>query len=97
MTTLFFITYVTYHYWRRPRRTAATAFLRYVYYFVLLTHIPLAALVVPLAHIRPVHRAQLGGEAAPPHRELGYAFMAVRVRVGRVGVYPHLPVLLTIA
>src|SRR5690606_2957280 len=48
MTTLFFITYVTYHYLAPSTPYGGDGVLRYVYYFVLLTHIPLAALVVPL-------------------------------------------------
>ena len=42
MTTLFFITYVTYHYLAPSTPYGGDGVLRYVYYFVLLTHIPLA-------------------------------------------------------
>lgn len=48
MTTLFFISYVTYHFLVPSTPYGGDGILRYIYYFVLLTHIPLAALVVPL-------------------------------------------------
>lgn len=48
MTTLFFISYVMYHFLVPSTPYGGDGILRYIYYFVLLTHIPLAALVVPL-------------------------------------------------
>lgn len=48
MTTLFFISYITYHFLVPSTPYGGDGILRYIYYFVLLTHIPLAALVVPL-------------------------------------------------
>lgn len=49
MSTLFLITYVTYHYLAPSTPYGGEGFLRYFYYFVLLTHIVLAVVMVPLA------------------------------------------------
>lgn len=49
MTTLFFISYVVYHFLVPSTSYGGDGILRYVYYFVLFTHIPLAMAVVPLA------------------------------------------------
>lgn len=49
MTTLFFVSYITYHFLVPSTSYGGNGILRYVYYFVLFTHIPLAVLVVPLA------------------------------------------------
>lgn len=48
-TTLFLITYVTYHYLTESTSYGGEGFLRYVYFFILITHILLAIVVVPLA------------------------------------------------
>jgi putative membrane protein len=48
-TGLFLVTYLTYHSLSESTRYGGAGFLRGVYYFVLLTHIVLAALIVPLA------------------------------------------------
>lgn len=48
-STLFLVTYVTYHALAPSTPYGGEGFLRYVYYFILLTHIVLAVVMVPLA------------------------------------------------
>lgn len=48
-TTLFLVTYVTFHYVSPSTPYGGDGILKYVYYFVLITHIVLAAVIVPLA------------------------------------------------
>lgn len=50
-TTLFMISYVTYHFLAESTRYGGEGWLAYVYYFILLTHIVLAVVIVPLALI----------------------------------------------
>jgi putative membrane protein len=47
-TGLFLVTYLAYHSLSESTRYGGEGFLRGIYYFVLLTHIVLAALIVPL-------------------------------------------------
>ena len=46
-STLFLVSYLTHHATSEPTRFTRTGWIRGVYYFVLATHIPLAALMVP--------------------------------------------------
>jgi putative membrane protein len=48
-TGLFLVTYLTYHSLSESTRYGGEGLLRNVYYFILLTHIVLAAVIVPLA------------------------------------------------
>ena len=48
LSSFFLISYVTYHYQAAPTSYGGEGPLRYVYYFVLLTHIVLAVVIVPL-------------------------------------------------
>lgn len=48
-TTLFLLTYVTYHSLTESTKYGGTGPLRYLYFFFLLTHVVLAAGIVPLA------------------------------------------------
>lgn len=47
-TTLFLVTYVLFHYLAPSTPYGGDGILKYVYYFVLITHITLAAVIVPL-------------------------------------------------
>lgn len=49
VTTLFFMSYITYHFLMPSTPYGGDGILRYAYYFILLTHIALAIVVVPLA------------------------------------------------
>ncbi len=48
LSALFLISYVTYHFFVPETSYGGEGILKYIYYFILLTHIPLAALVLPL-------------------------------------------------
>ncbi|MEY8751386.1 DUF420 domain-containing protein [Alkalicoccobacillus gibsonii] len=48
-TTFFLITYVAHHFLSTSTAYGGEGFLRYFYYFILITHIVLAAVIVPLA------------------------------------------------
>jgi putative membrane protein len=48
LSSLFLISYVTYHYYGKSTHYGGEGVLKYVYYFILLTHIVLAAVIVPL-------------------------------------------------
>ena len=48
LSAFFLISYVTYHYQAPPTRFGGEGTIRGIYYFVLLTHIVLAAVIVPL-------------------------------------------------
>lgn len=48
LSALFLISYVTYHFFVPETTYGGEGMLKNVYYFVLLTHIPLAAIVLPL-------------------------------------------------
>lgn len=48
-TGLFLVNYLAYHYLSESTRYGGAGFLKGLYYFVLLTHIVLAAVIVPLA------------------------------------------------
>jgi putative membrane protein len=51
LSTLFLISYVTYHYLKQQATGEATGLVRTIYRFILLTHVVLAAAVVPLAFV----------------------------------------------
>jgi putative membrane protein len=48
LSAFFLISYVTYHYQAPPTRFGGEGAIRGIYYFILLTHIVLAAVIVPL-------------------------------------------------
>lgn len=48
-TALFLLTYTTYHYIAESTPFGGTGLIAYIYYFILITHILLAAIIVPLA------------------------------------------------
>lgn len=48
-TTLFLLTYVTYHFLTESTRYGGVGPIRYVYFFLLLTHVLLAIAIVPMA------------------------------------------------
>lgn len=47
ISTLFLVSYVVYHYQAEPTRFGGEGIIKGIYYFILLTHIVLAAVVVP--------------------------------------------------
>lgn len=48
LSALFLISYVTYHYFGQSTSYGGEGWMRYLYFFILITHIILAAVIVPL-------------------------------------------------
>ena len=59
VSTLFLLSYVTYHYQVGSRPFAGQGWIRPVYFTLLITHVVLAAAIVPLA-LTTIHRAWRG-------------------------------------
>jgi putative membrane protein len=60
VSTLFLLSYVTYHYYAGSRPFTGQGWIRPVYFTVLVTHVVLAAAVVPLA-LTTIHRGWRAG------------------------------------
>ncbi|EXX88630.1 membrane protein [Paenibacillus darwinianus] len=86
-TFLFLITYVTYHYLTEPTLFGGSDLMRYIYLFVLLTHITLAIVNVPLALISVTHG--LGNRIAK-HRKIARVTMPIWLYVSFTGVIVYL-------
>lgn len=48
LSALFLVSYVTYHTFTESTKFGGEGFIKYIYYFVLLTHIVLAAIILPI-------------------------------------------------
>ena len=59
VSTLFLISYLVYHYHAGSRPFGGTGAIRVIYFFLLVTHIVLAAVIVPLA-LTTIYRAWRG-------------------------------------
>ena len=86
-TALFLISYVLYHFLTDSTPYGGEGFLRYVYYFVLITHIVLAALIVPLA-LTAAARGLTGRNAA--HRRIARWTMPLWLYVSLTGVLVYI-------
>ncbi|MCA0757424.1 DUF420 domain-containing protein [Paenibacillus sp. N4] len=86
-TTLFLVSYVTYHYLTESTKYGGEGILRSIYFFVLLTHIVLAAAVVPLALISVVRGLQMKVEK---HRKIARWTMPIWLYVSFTGVVVYL-------
>lgn len=86
-TTLFLASYVTYHYLTESTPYGGEGILRGIYFFVLLTHIVLAVVVVPLALLSVV-RGMTG--QIEKHRKISKWTMPVWLYVSLTGVIVYL-------
>ncbi len=86
-TTFFLISYVTYHYLTESTKYGGEGFLRSIYFFVLLTHIVLAIVVVPLALMSVVRGLQMKVEK---HRKIARWTMPIWLYVSLTGVVVYL-------
>lgn len=80
---LFFITYLVYHHYQRHTPFTGVGFIRRVYFFVLITHVVLAALVVPMILLS--FFTSLSGRLAA-HRKLSRITFPVWLYVSVTGV-----------
>ena len=51
LSSLFLVSYIVYHYFAQETHYGGEGAMKYVYYFILITHITLAAIVLPLVLI----------------------------------------------
>ncbi len=86
-TALFLVTYLLYHFLSESTPYGGTGPLRGVYYFILITHILLAAAIVPLALVT-VFRALTGRIAQ--HRRIARWTMPIWLYVSITGVIVYL-------
>ncbi len=86
-TALFLVTYLLYHFLSESTPYGGTGPLRGIYYFILITHIVLAAAIVPLALVT-VFRALSGRIAL--HRRIARWTMPIWLYVSVTGVVVYL-------
>ncbi|WP_240666533.1 DUF420 domain-containing protein [Longirhabdus pacifica] len=82
-TFFFLISYVTYHFLSEPTPFGGNSILKYVYYFILISHILLAILNVPLALLSVV-RGYMG--QVEKHRKIGKITMPIWLYVSFTGI-----------
>jgi putative membrane protein len=83
VSTLFLVSYVTYHYHAGSRAFTGQGIIRPIYFFLLLTHIVLAAVIVPLV-LTTLLRAWRGDFAR--HRRIARITLPVWLYVSITGV-----------
>jgi putative membrane protein len=86
-TTLFLLTYVTYHFLTESTRYGGEGPLRTVYLFILLTHIILAIVIVPLALMSAFSGL---GMQVERHRKIARWTMPIWLYVSFTGVVVYL-------
>lgn len=86
-TTLFLVSYVTYHYLTESTPYGGEGILRGIYFFVLLTHIVLAIVVVPLALLS---LARGLSNQVDKHRKIARWTMPIWLYVSLTGVVVYL-------
>ncbi|MCM3713068.1 DUF420 domain-containing protein [Halalkalibacter oceani] len=86
-TTLFLVTYVTYHFLSPSTPYGGTGFMAGLYYFILITHIVLAAVIVPLALTAVARAWNLENER---HRKIARWTMPIWLYVSLTGVVVYL-------
>ncbi|WP_048601871.1 DUF420 domain-containing protein [Rubeoparvulum massiliense] len=86
-TALFLITYVTYHFLAESTPYGGDGALRYIYLFILLTHVVLAAAIVPLALTTLARGLNMQTER---HRKIARWTMPLWLYVSITGVVVYL-------
>lgn len=82
-STLFLVSYVTYHYHAGARPFTGTGWIRAVYFALLISHVVLAATIVPLA-LTTLHRAWRGDFTR--HRRIARWTLPIWLYVSVTGV-----------
>lgn len=85
-TFLFFISYLTYHSMAESTSYGGEGLLMYIYYFILITHIVLAAVIVPLALITLGRGLNMKVEK---HRKIARWTMPLWLYVSFTGVFVY--------
>ncbi|MFF2091164.1 DUF420 domain-containing protein [Paenibacillus sp. NPDC058174] len=86
-TTLFLISYVTYHYLTESTKYGGSGVLKGIYFFVLITHILLAIVIVPLALLSVARGLNMQIEK---HRKIARWTMPIWLYVSFTGVVVYL-------
>lgn len=86
-TTLFLVTYVMYHYLAPSTSYGGSGFMAGLYYFVLITHIVLAAVIVPLALTSVARAWNMENER---HRKIARWTMPLWLYVSFTGVLVYI-------
>lgn len=86
-TTLFLVSYVTYHYLTESTSYGGEGILRGIYFFILITHIVLAIVVVPLALLS---LARGLSNQVDKHRKIARWTMPIWLYVSLTGVVVYL-------
>ncbi|WP_042164298.1 DUF420 domain-containing protein [Paenibacillus gorillae] len=86
-TTLFLISYVTYHYLTESTKYGGDGVLKGIYFFVLITHILLAIVIVPLALLSVARGLNMQIEK---HRKIARWTMPIWLYVSFTGVVVYL-------
>lgn len=86
-TTFFLVSYVAYHYLTESTSYGGEGALRSIYFFVLITHILLAIVIVPLALISAVRGLQM---KVDKHRKIARWTMPIWLYVSFTGVVVYL-------
>jgi putative membrane protein len=86
-TGLFLVSYLLYHFSTEPTRFGGTGPIRYIYYFVLITHVILAAVIVPLALISVGRGLNMDVEK---HRKIGKITLPLWLYVSFTGVVTYI-------
>jgi putative membrane protein len=87
LSTLFLVSYVIYHSQAPATKFGGEGFIRYVYYFILITHIVLATVIVPLA-LLSIYRG-LNSQFAL-HRKIARWTLPIWLYVAVTGVIVYL-------
>ncbi|TWI55813.1 DUF420 domain-containing protein [Halalkalibacter nanhaiisediminis] len=86
-TTLFLVTYVAYHFLSESTPYGGSGFMAGLYYFILITHIVLAAIIVPLALTSVARAWNMENER---HRKIARWTMPIWLYVSITGVIVYL-------
>lgn len=86
-TALFLVSYVSYHYLAESTSYGGEGPLKYIYYFILITHIILAAVIVPLALLSLVRGLTMQVEK---HRKIARWTMPLWLYVSLTGVLVYI-------
>ena len=90
-SSLFLVCYVVYHAQVGSVPFTRQGFVRPLYFTILITHVTLAAAVLPLAIVTLSRGLKRRVPAAPPHRALDVSDLDVRVGDRRARLRPALP------
>ncbi|MBB5173755.1 DUF420 domain-containing protein [Texcoconibacillus texcoconensis] len=86
-TSMFLVTYVAHHFLAESTPYGGTGVLAYIYYFILITHIILAAVIVPLALTSVARAWNMENER---HRKIARWTMPIWLYVSLTGVLVYL-------